>query len=617
MWAENSAGVTPAIAAETERAVAVGACLPGAATVNAILKSESAFLAADSTTYGVLVDTSTSTGQVLISADSSDLRLLPIAPSAYHAARKRAISPSVGVSSSSGPWQMLCLGPTHERRSCVSGHNDDIPSRHMPSDQALTSIDELFRAFHSAGSSPDLIHAVVLAGSVIHATGQSSESSTPPTCDSVFRIASMTKSFTAAAALLLRDEGALTLDEPVYNIVPEVASISRTTSDAPELTLRMLLTMSAGFPSDVPWSNRHESLTPEDFSSLLTSGLRHSSTPGTTYEYSNLGYAIVGRAIANVSGTTYQDFVKTRLLDPLSMSSSGFAYEDVDSSRVVTGHRWHQDRWISLEFSRPGAFSAMGGMYTTVNDLARWVGGFTDAFPPRDDSENWHPLQRSTRREMQQLLRFDSAAALWPPAGRVSEHVGGATPASTAVRATGYGMGLTIEEDSRWGRIAGHTGSYPGFGAHMRWHPSSQLAIIALGNATYVATRKPATAALDLLLGDEPTTSSASEPWPQTLAMRSKVHHLILQWDDLLADEIFAPNMDLDTPRGTQRLQLQQLRDQLGYPSPDLTGAFRTSSGSHIAWTMNGRHALAELEIWLTPEAEPKLQRIKFRLREA
>jgi hypothetical protein len=88
----------------------------------------------------------------------------------------------------------------------------------------------------------------------------------------VFRIASMTKSFTAAAVVALRDDGALRLDDPAVAYVPELAGLPPASADSPAVTIRDLLTMTAGFPGDDPWGDRQQGLPLAEFTALLGSG---------------------------------------------------------------------------------------------------------------------------------------------------------------------------------------------------------------------------------------------------------------------------------------------------------------------------------------------------------
>jgi CubicO group peptidase (beta-lactamase class C family) len=125
----------------------------------------------------------------------------------------------------------------------------------------------------------------------------------PVTADTVFRIASMMKSFTAMAILKLRDEGKLALDDPAEKYVPEMKALKYPTSDSPKITVRQLLSHSEGFPEGNPWGDRQLADSEEQLSALIKSGIPFSNTPGVAYEYSNYGFAILGRIVSNVSGT--------------------------------------------------------------------------------------------------------------------------------------------------------------------------------------------------------------------------------------------------------------------------------------------------------------------------
>jgi len=169
------------------------------------------------------------------------------------------------------------------------------------------------------GGQPGLVYGIVAGGSLVHARGLGERrlGGPPPDTDTVFRIASMTKSFTAAAVLALRDDGALALEDLAADFVPELREISPATADSPGISIRHLLTMTAGFPTDDPWGDRQQGLPSGEFARFLAGGVRFAWAPGTRFEYANLGYAILGRVIAAASGAGYPDFVRSRLLRPL------------------------------------------------------------------------------------------------------------------------------------------------------------------------------------------------------------------------------------------------------------------------------------------------------------
>ena len=236
----------------------------------------------------------------------------------------------------------------------------------------------------------------------------------------------------------------------------------------------------------------------------------------TRFEYSNLGYAILGRVITAVTGVAYPDYIRHRLLTPLGMTRTGFEAEEFEvpgqqapaSGGLARGYRRaNGDRgWSEVAFDPAGAFAPMGGIFSCVRDLTRWVAGFAAAFPPGGPQDGGaHPLARATRREMQlpQVTMTPSALARLP--GDPAE--GG--PA-------GYGFGLFVEEHPVRGRITSHSGGYPGFGSNMRWHPASGTGVIALGNSTYAAMMTLATQLLDAVLRHrEPPASGVTGGQPR------------------------------------------------------------------------------------------------------
>ena len=126
---------------------------------------------------------------------------------------------------------------------------------------------------------------------------------------SVYRIASMTKSFSAAATLMLRDDGVLRLDDPVATYDASLDALRSPTSDAPALTIRDLLTMSSGLVTDDPWADRHLDLTDDEFDRIVAGGCAFAEPTGSSYEYSNFGFAVLGRVVRRAAGRAIQDVI--------------------------------------------------------------------------------------------------------------------------------------------------------------------------------------------------------------------------------------------------------------------------------------------------------------------
>jgi CubicO group peptidase (beta-lactamase class C family) len=472
-------------------------------------------------------------------------------------------------------------------------------------------IDEIAARFAARGGQPGLAYGVVADGQLVHAggIGESFAGGPAPQPDTAFRIASMTKSFTASAIMLLREDGVLHLDDPAHRYVPQLRGLRLPAADCRPVTIRQLLTMTAGFPTDDPWGDRQQGLPLSAFDELLTTGgVRCCWAPGTRFEYSNLGYAVLGRLITAVTGSGYEAAIREMLLTPLGLQATGFAAGEFSPERVARGYRRNESGgWLELVPDPSGAFAPMGGIYSCVRDLARWVAGFADAFPARSDPDGDHPLGRAARREMQ--LPQMAIPAGSPLAYRTSG------PAAIS-----YGFGLFAEDDPALGSITHHSGGYPGYGSQMRWHPATGTGAIVLANSTYAAAgglarellaamvaeyRRPASG--HLARGPVPAPGG---PWPETLAARDAVTGLLQRWDDAVADRLFTPNVAQDRPLHQRRDDIGKLRDRIGELRPDQARPVESDSPAHCRWWLTGELGSAVVAIKLAPLREPRVQQL-------
>jgi len=152
---------------------------------------------------------------------------------------------------------------------------------------AFPRAETVFRDSFKSQPIPGLAYGIVVDGELALSGGigvQNVENKLPITPDSVFRIASMTKSFTAMSLMKLRDEYKLRLDDPVAAYVPELAKLQYPTRDSAPITVRNLLTMSAGLPQDDPWADRQLADTEAQLSELMNDGLTFSNPPVVKYE---------------------------------------------------------------------------------------------------------------------------------------------------------------------------------------------------------------------------------------------------------------------------------------------------------------------------------------------
>ena len=405
-----------------------------------------------------------------------------------------------------------------------------------------------------------------------------------PDADSVFRIASMTKSFTGAALMTLVVDGTLRLDDPVEIHVPELKGWGRTTSDAPALTVRHLASMEAGLPTDDAWADRHLDLPDEAMDALLEAGAAFAWTPGTHFEYSNLGWGLLGRVVERVAGVRVQELVTSALLEPLGMTATSWVRPPLGS--VGEPHRVQDTEWVhEVEPVGDGTIAPMGGLWTTVRDLARWVGFFTDAFPARDGTDDG-PLPRWARREMQQLRRVDQVSSVRPSPGGASRVV-----------ATGYGLGLGVRVDERLGVSVGHSGGLPGYGSHMRWLPGHGIGVIGLSNVTYGNMHAACVEALEVL-GDldalGPSHGVTATPELERSAARSAA--LLSAWSDTEADALFADNVGVDDGYERRAADATRVIERHGplvveslEPETPMRGAF-TAAGATVRVELGLNH---------------------------
>lgn len=466
-----------------------------------------------------------------------------------------------------------------------------------PSGRALDEVDKIFRSLVDDEGAPGISYGVLDRDGLVHAAGHGvvHEGGACPGASTAFRIASMTKSFTAASIMLLVQRGALSLVDPVGRFVPEFRTVGLPTADSPDVTIEMLLSMSGGLPTDDAWADRQESMTRDAFGELLRGGIRFVTSPGTAYEYSNLGYAVLGCVVEAASGLPYPEFVERHLIAPLSMTSTGFDTSVAPPGRLATGNVRLDGRWQAVPFSSPGVFSAIGGLFSTVEDLCRWVCWLADAFPARDD-EDPGPLHRALRREMQQARR---AMPFTPRAGNDNGRV-----------ASAYGYGLMVENHERWGDVVAHSGGYPGFGSHMRWHPATGLGVVALANGRYAPCHAKASAAMRAVLSELEPLAGAAALWPETTQAQAAVDRLLREWDPAVADTWFADNMEMDLDIAHRRAQIASLVDTVGslLDPAKHNQLIRSESPAHVEWCVLGTRGRLRCEIRLTPQSPPRIQ---------
>lgn len=293
------------------------------------------------------------------------------------------------------------------------------------------------------------------------------EKQTPTSAATIYRIASITKTFTATAIMQLRDQGKLELDDPVRRHLPWF-DIKNHFPDAPEITIWNLLTHTSGLPREAAFPYWTDNVFPTREQIVET--LPEQETiypPEHRFKYSNLALALAGEAVAAVSGQSYEQYVEDNILVPLGMTSTSVFPSDSDKARMVTpysrvfpdGSRRRQP------FTDSRGIAAAANMSSTVEDLARYI-----SFQFHTDSTDTNTvLKLSTLREMHRVhwLHED-----W---------------------SFGRGLGFSV---ARWDdkTVVGHGGWVVGNTTRIAFVPKDKIGVIVLTNADdgrpkYVAQR--------------------------------------------------------------------------------------------------------------------------------
>jgi CubicO group peptidase (beta-lactamase class C family) len=463
---------------------------------------------------------------------------------------------------------------------------------------AFAAIDPLFETLQRESHIPGLIYGVVADGKLayVRALGvQDTKTNAPVTPDTVFRIASMSKNFTALAALKLRDEGKLSFDAPAERYIPELKRLKYPTTDSPKITVRDLITHTAGFVTDDPWADRQLAMSEADFSQFLATGVPFARVPGSGYGYSNLGYALVGRLVTTASRRSYRGYVADSFLKPLGMTSTGYDLAQVPPDRRAIGYRWENGTWSEEPALGPGVFGAMGGITTTATDYARFIAWELAAWPPRDGPED-RILKRATLREM---ARSQTYAIVIPPA-----EPGGCG------RAVSYSAGIIPASDCILGAFLYHAGGLPGYGSHVLMLPERGIGIFAFANLTYgMAPRVVRDAAASLVKsGAFPRRLTPSDSTLE--AMATTAAKIYAAGDVLVARDVLAMNVLLDRDATVRNSQIVAMRGKLGECGP--ANPIVPDNAMSATVTYSCERGTLRVRLVLAPLVVPSLQTLEF-----
>ena len=463
-------------------------------------------------------------------------------------------------------------------------------------------VDKIFSDYADKNHFPALSYGVIAGGQLIYSGNVGTANladKTVATSKSLFRIASMSKSFTAMAILKLRDEGKLSITDPVSKFIPEINQAGALTKDAPPITIQNLLTMSAGFPEDNPWGDRQLDAADADLLKQISEGISFSNVPGVTYEYSNMGFAMLGKIISTVSGSPYQQYITENIMKPIGMNDSRWEYDDVPKEQLALGYQWIDNEWKEIPLLHDGAYGAMGGLICSIEDFGKYVALHLSAWPARNEIESG-PVRRSSIREMHQPWRFNNLFT------NAKTRNGESCPI-----AVGYGYGLGWRKDCNGLVRISHSGGLPGFGSEWRMYPEYGIGIVSFSNHTYGAPGAPNALALDTLISLAGLKPRILSPSDILLKRHDELVKLLPAWNEDQGN-IFAVNFFLDESRERRKEATHKIFEEAGAilsvkplsPENQLRGSFVIEGTKKNVWVF----------FTLTPEKEALIQQLDVEL---
>ena len=319
-----------------------------------------------------------------------------------------------------------------------------------------------------------------------------------------FSIGSVTKTFTAAAILQLRDEGLLKLDDPVARYVPEYRP-----PGGEGITLRRLLSHASGVP-DVGLDPRDPvALTGPRTPLDLVAAFKDKPldfAPGTNSRYSNAGYALLGLVIQRVAGTTYADYVRDRLIGPLKLAHTSYGIDVSDGDAFARGlMEGPAGGFREAPRFHPSIGYSAGGLYSSVEDLWTWVRGLRDgailssasweemtADPKNGFGLGWLVMNTWNRKDIAHgggAPGYNAWIEYWPRDGvfvAVLSNTGG-TPVGEIGRSLAAGLfEKKTQKPEAWRAIAVDPGSFADYVGSYEISPGHRREVLIDGGRLFV-----------------------------------------------------------------------------------------------------------------------------------
>jgi CubicO group peptidase (beta-lactamase class C family) len=283
------------------------------------------------------------------------------------------------------------------------------------------------------------------------------ERGVPAGVNTIYRVGSISKSFTAVVLLELWQQGVVDLDAPVREVLPELAELGGRPPGAPEITWRHLASHTAGLIREPDLEGAAEGPLEGWEEKILSSipATSYYAPPGESYRYSNIGFGILGYALGRAVGIPFMELVDASLIRPLGLHYTGFVVTPAMAEHLAKGYERRRDGVVDMETPYRehvgrGYKVPNGGIYSTVGDLGRFAS----------------------------LLAAASTVPLLGPEARGLVR----TPQTPEGSETLYSFGFFLYDGEGGETLVGHSGSVAGYNAFLVCEPASGIGVVLLRN---------------------------------------------------------------------------------------------------------------------------------------
>ena len=298
--------------------------------------------------------------------------------------------------------------------------------------------------------------------------------------DTIFQIASVSKNFTALAVNQLIERGLININDPVTKYLPWFAS--KDAENSKNITIRNLLQHTSGVPTSaygLEIENGGLDRLEEQVKQLQKINLV--SKPGEKYQYSNMNYWTLSLIVEKVSGMSFTDYMDKNIFEPLGMTRSCYTNKIASYDNVATGHRQEKGKTKVFKYEVPGTTVAAGGVYTTANDLSKYIAAL---------------LNNGT---------YNGATIVKPETwATMHEDV------ITVNQRFGYAYGWMVSKDNKGRTYIHHGGDNPNYTAGMCLLPDINAGVAVLANTDHVITHFISEDVASIILGDKPELVKAT-----------------------------------------------------------------------------------------------------------